>query len=202
MKNTTRLALALALALASSGAHAQDLGYTWLEGGYARVNVDVDGVGDADFDGITLRGSAQLGVSDFYAVGALDATRSDDAGADVDFSAVQGGVGYRYELGSSVDLISELSLLRVEIDSDGAGDADASGGRIAVGARAVLADNVEGHVRAHYTGGGDFDGSFGGAIGAQLRVGDVWGLVAEIETGELGDGVDVTGVRLGARATF
>lgn len=201
----TAMLLALALASASFGANAQDMGYTYIEGGLTRVNVDVDGIGDADFNGAALRGSAQIGVSDFYAFGGLTYTRNDDAGVDVDFSALNGGVGFRYEVGSSVDLIAELSALRLEVDSDGgggAGDADASGGRAAIGVRAALADNFEGHVRVHYTGGGDFDGSIGGTLGAQYRFGDVWGLIAEVETGELGESVNVTGVLLGVRATF
>ena len=200
MKNT--ILLSVALASASCGVHAQDLGYTYLEGGYARVNVDIDGVGDADFDGVQLRGSAQIGVSDFYVFGGLGIARNDDAGVDVDFSELQGGVGYRYEIGSSVDLISELSVLRQMIDADGVAGADASGGRIAVGARVAMADNVEGYAKLGYTGGGDFDGSFNATIGAQYRWSDSWGVVGELERSRIDAGVDVIRLLIGVRATF
>lgn len=200
MKNAAWLALALAAA--PFGAHAQDLGYTYLEGGYARVNIDVDGVGDADFDGVQLRGSAQIGVSDFYVFGDVGRARNDDGLDDVDFTELQGGVGYRYEVGSSVDLISELSVLRQEVDAGAFGSDVASGGRIAVGARVAFAENFEGYAKVGYTGGGDYDGAFSGTLGAQYRFGDVWGVVGEFETSKLTDGVDVTRLLLGVRATF
>lgn len=200
MKNAAWLALALATA--PFGAYAQDLGYTYLEGGYARLDIDIGGVGDAEFDGAQLRGSTQLGVSDFYVFGGIAAARNDDGIEDVDFTELQGGVGYRYEVGSSVDLISELSLLRQDIDAGPIGSADASGGRIAVGARVAFAENVEGYAKVGYTGGGDYDGAFSGTLGAQLRFGDVWGLVGEFETSQISDGVDVTRLLLGVRATF
>lgn len=200
MKNAC--VLALVLACAPVAAAAQDIGYTYLEGGYARVNVDVDDAGSSDFDGAQVRGSIQLGVSDVYLFGGYGLARNDESGVDVDFSEAQAGVGYRFEVGDTVDLLGELSALRQEVDADGVGGADASGGRLSIGVRAMLGDNVEGYAKASYNGGGDFDGSVSATLGAQLKFGEMWGVVGEVEAGQLSDEVDVAKFLLALRATF
>lgn len=192
------LALAVALAIAPFAASADGLDYTYIEGGYANVEIDTGDalVGDLDFDGVQIRGSAAISES-FYLLGGYGNVSNDDYSMDVDFSELQFGLGYRHGLSDRADLITEVSYLRQEIDFDGFGSEDASGGRVSVGLRGLLADNFEGYVKGSYTDGGDFDGDFSGTLGAQFKFTPVWGVVGEIEAGD-----DVSKTLVGVRASF
>lgn len=192
------LALAVALAIAPFAASADGLDYTYVEGGYANVEIDTGDalVGDLDFDGVQIRGSAAISES-FYLLGGYGSVSNDDYSMDVDFTELQFGLGYRHGLSDRADLITEVSYLRQEIDFDGFGSEDASGGRVSVGLRGLLADNFEGYVKGSYTDGGDFDGDFSGTLGAQFKFTPTWGVVGEIEAGD-----DVSKTLVGVRASF
>lgn len=192
------LALAVALAIAPFAASADGLDYTYVEGGYANVEIDTGDAfaGDVEFDGVQIRGSAAVSES-FYLLGGYGSVSNDDAGVDVDFSELQFGLGYRHGLSERADLVTEVSYLRQEIEADGFGSDDAAGGRVSVGLRGLLADNFEGYVKGSYTDGGDFDGDFSGTVGAQFRFTPLWGVVGEIEAGD-----DVTKALVGVRASF
>lgn len=190
-----QLALALALAVAPFAASAGELSYSYVEGGYARVNVDAGGFGDFDFDGVQLRGSAAV-ADNVYLFGGYGSVTNDDYGVDFDFTELQLGVGYRHELSIRADFIAEVGYLRQELEAQG-DSIDAAGGRVSVGFRGALSDNFEGLVKASYTDGGDFDGDFSVTAGALVKFNPTWGLVGEIEAGE-----DVTKYLLGVRASF
>lgn len=191
-------ALAVLLAAASFAASAGELSYSYIEGGYANVEIDTGDAlaGDVDFDGFQIRGSAAVSES-FYLHGGYGNVTNDEAGVDIDFSEIQIGVGYRHGLSDRADLITELSYIKQEIDFDGFGSVDADGGRISVGVRGLMADNFEGYVKGSYTDGGDFDGEFSGVVGAQFKFNQTWGLVGEVEAGE-----DLTKLMVGVRASF
>ncbi|WP_119716934.1 outer membrane beta-barrel protein [Cognatilysobacter tabacisoli] len=191
------LALAVALAIAPFAASADGLDYTYIEGGYANVEIDTGDAfaGDVEFDGVQIRGSAAISES-FYLLGGYGNVTNDDFGADIDFNELQFGLGYRHGLSERADLVTEVSYLRQEVDFPG-GSEDTSGGRVSVGVRGLLADNFEGYVKGSYTDGGDFDGDFSGTIGAQFKFTPVWGVVGEIEAGD-----DVTKYLVGVRASF
>lgn len=192
------LALAVALAIAPFAASADGLDYTYVEGGYANVEIDTGDAfaGDVEFDGFQIRGSAAVSES-FYLLGGYGNVSNDEFGGDIDFSELQFGLGYRHGLSERADLVTEVSYLRQEIEADGFGSDDAAGGRVSVGLRGLLADNFEGYVKGSYTDGGDFDGDFSGTVGAQFRFTPVWGVVGEIEAGD-----DVTKALVGVRASF
>lgn len=195
-----QLALALALAALPLTALAAEPNYTYVEAGWARLNVDADGIGDVDFDGFQVRGSVEAG-KDFHFFGSYGSTTNDDAGIDVDVDELQLGVGYHYPLGNgSTDLIAEVGYLRQEIDAGDFVDGKADGYRASVGFRSAFNDRFEGYVKGSYSGG-DFDG-FSGLVGAQVKFNQTWGLVGEIEAGEIDDGVDATKYLVGIRASF
>ena len=191
-------ALAMLLAAAPFAASAGELNYNYIEGGYATVEIDTGDafVGEVDFDGFQIRGSAAVSES-FYLHGGYGNVTNDEAGVDIDFSEIQIGLGYRHGLSDRADLITEVSYLTQEIDVDGLGSEDADGGRVSVGVRGLLADNFEGYVKGSYTDGGDFDGDFSGLVGAQFKFNQTWGLVGEAEAGD-----DVTKLMVGVRASF
>lgn len=192
------LALALALALAAPvAASANELSYTYVEGGYAQVTLDGEdlGAGDIDFDGFQLRGSAAM-TDNVYAFGGYGSVTNDDFGADIDVNEVQLGAGFRHGLSERADFIAELGYVRQEVEALGE-SFDATGGRLSAGFRGLLSDHFEGLVKASYNDGGDFEGDFSFTAGAQVKFNPTWGLVGEIEAGE-----DLTKYLVGVRASF
>jgi hypothetical protein len=198
-----QIALALALAVAPFAASAGELSYNYVEGSYAHLNIDVDGVGDAHFNGGQLRGSFQV-IDQVYLFGGYGKVRNDDAGVDVDFDEAQLGVGFRMPVSDSADFIAELGALRQEIEVGGDSQ-KADGGRASVGVRTQAGESLEGWVKASYTDGGDFEGGFSGTVGALFKFNPTWGVLAEIEYGESDDAgldVDMTKFLIGVRASF
>jgi hypothetical protein len=191
------LVLALALAAAPLAAQADEISYTYVESGYAAVDLDLafDGP-ELDFDGFQLRGSAAISDS-LYVHGGYGSVTNDDAGFDLDFNVAQLGLGYRFGLSDRADLVGELGYIRQEFDAGSNGSVKADGGRVSVGVRALLADNFEGWAKGSYTDGGDFEGDFSGTVGALVKFNPTWGLVGEIEAGE-----DLTKYLIGVRASF
>lgn len=194
-----QLLLALALAAAPFAASANDLSYTYVEGSLARMNLDLDGFGDVDFDGGQLRGSVKVADA-LYLFGGYGRVRNDDAGIDIDFNESQFGLGFRAPVGAGADFIAEIGLVRQEIKAVGERD-HADGGRLSLGFRGQSGGTLEGWVKGSYNDGGDFDGDFSATLGAQLKFNPTWGLVAEIEHGDLGD-LELTRYSVGVRASF
>lgn len=188
------LVLAALLAAAPFAATAGELSYNYLEVGYANVDIDSE-LGDIDFDGFQLRGSAAV-AENIYLFGGYGSVTNDEFGADIDFDEVQLGVGFRHALSPRADFIGELGYIKQEISAPGVSE-DANGGRLSAGFRGLLADNFEGLVKASYTDGGEFDGDFSFTAGAQFKFTQTWGLVGEIEAGD-----DVTKYLVGVRASF
>lgn len=190
-----QLVLALVLAAASFGATAGELSYSWIDGGYSRTNVDLDGT-DVDFDGYAVRGSAALGQS-FYVFGGYSSANNDDFGADIDVNQGQIGLGFHHALSDRADFIAELGYLNTEVEALGLSD-DAEAYRGSIGFRGELTDNFEGVAKASYSDAGDDqDGEFSGTLGAQFKFNQTWGLVGEVELGD-----DVTQYLIGVRASF
>lgn len=107
-------------------------------------------------------------------------------------------------MGERVDFLAELSYLRQDIDLKtslgnlSVNDSDSfTGGKIAVGIRGAVSDNVEGWLKAGYLDGGDFDGSFVGTLGGQVKFNPTWGIVGEVEIIE-----SESNYRVGVRASF
>jgi len=76
---------------------------------------------------------------------------------------------------------------------------------VSAGFRGQSGDLLEGWIKASYTTGGDFDGTFSGQLGAQVRFNPTWGLVGEVEVGEFdGEDFDLDAVKylVGVRASF
>ena len=194
-----QLAAALMLACAPFAASARDsLGsFTYVEAGVQRLSVDFDiPGGDAiDFDGIGLRGSLELSDS-FYLYGGLGWARNDDFTTDIDAYQAQGGLGYRYTVFDNADLTAELGFQHTELDAGSVSD-NLDADRASVGVRGVLSNSIEGWVKANYVDGSDYDGEFSGTLGAQFIISETWGIVGEIEAGDL-----TSQYMLGVRASF
>ncbi len=202
--------LALALALAPFAASAAPLSYTYVEGGWNKLHVEDDLLDNPEADGGFIRGSYDLGsgVNVFGGV----SRASEDFGlapgvrADLDLTQYELGLGYHQSMSDRVDFIAELAYARLDADLDVSGYGkigdDIKGGRAALGVRGQFNDALEGLLKVNYYGGGDFDETFTGVIGAQYKFNPTWGITAEIEHGELLSNNEDTRYMVGVRASF
>lgn len=161
--------IALALfAVAPVTLVAQELNYSFVEGGYYRT--DISGLPDADGWGVGA--SAALG-SNFHMFGNWSNQEFDHS--SVDFDSYRVGFGYRHGLSDRTDLVARLSYERVDF---GYG-IDAEGYTAEVGLRASLAPKFEGSIFAGYADGKDASGDFFARVGAQYKFSSRWGLSAD-----------------------
>ncbi len=181
-------------------------GYTYIEAGAARVDVDLYEVNESGNGGY-LRGSMAI-TDDLYLFGGYDRVAK-SWGADVEHAKItidqaEIGFGASIPLGSPrVNFISELSLLRLggKLDYKSRGYSDyLYAGKLMVGIRARPVSNLELWAKAGYLRVDDnllIDDSAVGNVGIQYRFTPTWGVVGEAEFYE-----DVRFYRLGVRASF
>lgn len=194
-----QLAAALVLACLPFTASARDsLGsFTYVEAGVQRVSVDLDSLGNDsfDFDGIGIRTSIELG-DNLYIYGGYAFSRNDDFAVDIDARQANAGIGYRHTVFDNADLTAELGFQHTELAADNF-EENIDGARLSIGLRGALGNSFEGWVKANYVDGSDYDGEFSGTLGAQFVINETWGIVGEVEAG------DVTSqYMLGVRASF
>ncbi|MBF6023102.1 outer membrane beta-barrel protein [Lysobacter niastensis] len=208
------LALAVALAVAPFAVYADEISYTYVEGGYAQLNQDAplieNGVelDDIEAAGFFIGGSAAVS-DDFHVFGGYRSGNDDvrvtvfgvDAGdIDTDLSQFNIGFGYHHSISDRTDLVTELSYISTEVDAEGGGESSSSDGddvRVSVGVRHMMADSFEGWIKGHYSDGDFYDGTFSASLGGQFKFNPTWGVVGELEFGD-----DTSIFTIGARASF
>jgi len=122
--------------IVAAPALADDLNYTYIEGGY--VDTELDGGIDVDGDGLLLEASFAITESLFVAGGYT--TQDFDLG--VDYDRVQVGVGGHVSLAPNFDLVGQLSYVDVTVDTP-FGDFDDDGFGAMVGVRSRILEVVE-----------------------------------------------------------
>lgn len=202
------LMLAAILAGGALPAHAADLSYTWIEGGYAQLNIDDDFLGDPEGKGGYVRGSYQLSSQAYVFGGYARVSEDYSYGGDrldVDVDQTELGFGFRMEAGDNVDFTADIALVRLGADAevrfangDRFGlDDSTNAGRVTVGLRGTPSPRTEAWIKGGYLDGSDLDGEFVGTLGGQFKFNPTWGLVVEGEvTG------DFTRYFAGVRASF
>lgn len=219
------------LSLLSFAAPAADFSYSYIEAGYAKSKQDIGHdawraptirTGDIDADGYYLKGSVELGQTPFYLFGGYKKASDDNVSVrvtdplalvvptklDVDAKQFDLGFGYHHGLSDRVDLVTELSYLRTDLDVDAVSlvapftrvrgrSVDGDDYRVGVGIRGQLAQNFEGWIKAHYTDGDYYDSQFGGTLGVLVKFNPTWGVSAEAEVGD-----DNQLYTIGVRASF
>lgn len=195
-----QLAAALLLACAPFAASARDsLGsFTYVEGGYQRLNVDfgTPGSDSLDFDGIGIRTSIELS-DNLYLYGGYAWSRNGDLPTNINARQAHAGLGYRYTVFDNADLTADVGFQHTELDGSGPGKNNLDAARVSVGLRGALGNNFEGWIKANYIDGSDYKGDFSGTLGAQFIINETWGVVGEAEFGDL-----TSQYMLGVRASF
>jgi hypothetical protein len=205
MRNT--LLLTALLAAMPFAASANETTYTYVEGGYARLNIDDSENSNQGLDGGYLRGSFAVGEQVHLFGGYGHVTNDFDIGGfDVELTVKQAefGVGYHMPLTERIDFTADIAYLRQEIEATGSfggasasEEATANGGRATLGLRGKPSTRTEAWIKAGYIDGGDFEGDFVGTLGGQIQFSQTWGIVGEVELIE-----DSTQYLLGVRASF
>ncbi len=217
---TTPLAVGIILGWGSC-AFAEEPRYSFFEVQFTGQSLDRKGVQDQpEFqqsvqvetdsgEGITF--SAGLGLwKNFYLYGDFVSTDIDDdavitnqdpdspfrAGDEFDLTTLRGGLGYRYQLNFTTDIVAQAGYESVDLDFGSfAGenfDSDDKGFGALLGLRTIIRDRLELHAHGRYSDVGDpeiganeFDSDilFGGGIGYRLVRG-LW-VRGDYETGEI-----------------
>jgi Outer membrane protein beta-barrel domain len=195
-----QLAAALLLACAPFAASARDsLGsFTYVEGGFQRLSVDfgTPGSDSLDFNGVGIRASKELS-DNFYIYGGYAWSKNSDLDTSIYARQMQAGFGYRYTVFDNADLTADVGFQHAKLDGAGSNDNTLDAARVSVGLRGALGNNFEGWLKANYVDGSDYDSEFSGTLGAQFIINETWGVVGEVEAGDL-----TSQYMLGIRASF
>jgi hypothetical protein len=178
------MALAALLLLFGAGpAAAQEIRYSWLDMSFMGQDIDRSGVqvpipgqsvevAGSDGSGIRFRGSVgtwkNLYLFVNYASTDIDVdaviTNSQgvfEASDEFDFTAIRGGLGWKYSVFNKTDIFAEVSYDSTDFDFGSfAGenfDADAQEIGGALGFRTLFGDHFEVKVQGRYTNVGDID---------------------------------------------
>lgn len=175
-----RSALAVLALGFAAGAPAADLSYSYVDAGWAQSDIDdLDEKGDGFF----VRGSVGFAESWFASAGYRQVS-FDVGGLDIDFEAIDVGIGGHMPLSDSVDGVARLSYIDVSADGPFGASADDSGYGVSLGVRARPAPQFEIEAMLDYTdldeSGDDTAGRLGGrfyftpafAIGAEVSFSD------------------------------
>lgn len=202
------LMLAAVLATSALSAHAADLSYTWVEGGYARLNIEDDYLGDPEGKGGYVRGSHQFSPR-AYVFGGYARISEDYAYAgnrfDVEVDEAELGFGLRTAASDNLDFTADIAAVRLGAEAeirfaDGTRvheDGHSIAGRVTAGLRGAPSPRTEAWAKAGYMRGRSQGGEFTGTLGGQFKFNRTWGVVAEAEVMD-----DFTRYFAGVRASF
>jgi len=166
----------LLLAATPLAAMADDMSYSYVDLGYAQL--DIDGVGPSA-DGFGLRGSIGFAQNWFAFAGY---TAESVQGIDIDTISV--GVGGHYGFTDNLDLVGRLGYFEINLDAGGGLNADDNGYLADVGLRGRVGDAVELEGGLHYTDlsdGGDDTALY---VGGRFHFNKTWALGAEYASGD------------------
>ena len=201
--------LAAMLATVGFAANANELSYTYVEGGYTKLHIDEEFLDNPEGDGGYIRGSVAI-APQVYVFGGYgrvsDDFRESTAKLEVSVDQTELGIGYHMPFSDRMDFTADIAYVRQEaelkISGVGAGfdgklSEDAKGGKASVGLRGMPSARTEAWIKAGYIDGGDFEGDFVGTLGGQVKFNPTWGLVGEVEVID-----DTTRYMVGVRASF
>ncbi len=185
MRNSSaKIVAVLLLMVCSSATLAQDVRYSWFEISYVQQDIGKDGsmtdellgqtvtISSTDGNGIKFRGSVGTWHNLFAFVDfnssdlIVDATVSNSQGQvsardEFDFTAIRGGVGFRWPVMQKTDIYAAVSYDSTDLDFGSfAGenfDASTKDLGATVGIRSIFRDKFELRANIRYSGVGDVD---------------------------------------------
>jgi len=145
-RNTLAALMGLAL-IAAPAANAEGLSYTYLEGRLVHTQLDVleTSAVTANGNGAGIAGSFAFGETGLFVAGSYDTVDTDEADISLDRTSL--GLGYAMPLGETLHLVFDAKALRLKGTVEGVSESE-SGYQATLGARSMLADNVEGSIKA------------------------------------------------------
>lgn len=214
--------LALALAAAPLAAPADELGYTYIEGGFQRLDIDNLGEGNGAAVNASLAITDKLHLFGGYSRQSEESTLAVDpdfgtVGLDTDLNWYRVGLGFNHSFNDRLDLVVRGAYERMHADFDvdtgnasGGFDGKAEGWSAEVGLRSLLAERFEGWASVGYADLGDVelagvdldtdegeDDQVYGRVGAQFNITPMWGVVGEARVSD-----EFNQYFLGLRASF
>jgi hypothetical protein len=210
------LILAALLAATPFTASAVDgLSYNYVEAGWTRLSVDVDGT-DEHTNGGYVRGSWQIAEPAYLFASFNQVQKSYNYGDGLrdkyTLSEPEIGIGYRQEMTERVDFIADIAYVRLMAQVklkgyndyygydgiDGTYKDHSNVGRVSLGVRGKPSWRTEAWIKAGYMDGRDMDkGEFVGTLGGKVNFDTTWGLVGEAQFID-----STTQLSLGIRASF
>lgn len=202
------LILAALLAATPFVASADEMSYTYVEGGWTQVQINDDFLDDPKGDGGYIRGSFAIAPQVHVFGGYSTVSKSySAAGArlKVDLAQPELGIGYHMNMSERVDFTADIAAVRVNAKVkisglpgfNGTGKDHSTAGRATVGVRGKPSARTEAWLKAGVMDGSDMDSTFVGNLGGQVSFNKTWGVVGEIQFIE-----DTTQYVAGVRASF
>lgn len=177
--------------LLASPVMADGLSYNFIEGAYARVELD-DSLVDVDGDGFGIGGSFEINENFF----GLASYSTADFDFGVDLNQLNAGFGFHTGISPNTDFVATLVYVRAEVEAGGFGSIDESGWGASAGLRSMVSDRLEVNGAISYVDFGDGDDtSIGG--GVLYNFTDTFAVGANIGFGE-----DTTTYGVNARLYF
>jgi hypothetical protein len=188
MKGITLLASACLLAPAAAFA---EMNYSVVEG--SLVDVELDGPGNVDGDGIEIAGAYELDDR-FFVLGRYQDL---DLDFDIDGRFIELGAGLHHPLNDTVDFVATLTYFDSELDGPGNGSADDDGLGVSGGIRAELSPEwqVDASVKLVDTDSSGTDSAF--AFGGRYYLKQNMAVSAAAEFGD-----DADTIKIGFRYEF
>lgn len=184
-------------ALATSGfLQAEELRYTYIEGGYVYLEVDQRGSinGDPNGDGWIVSGSWALDDR-FHLFASYADAELEAPGFLLDYSLLGAGVGVRHGLSPAIDLVGRVAYARADVKRS-AGNFNENGFALSAGVRGLATPQLELNAMLSYVDLGGRIGNSGSVdLGAVFSLTDMFALFAEGSLSNEGSGVS-GGVRL------
>ncbi len=207
MRKTLILAALLAAAPVAASA-AEEMSYTYVEGGLTQVRVDDDFLDDPRANGGYVRGSfaiaKQVNVFGGYSQ-VSDKYRVYGARLKYELAQPELGIGYHMNMSDRVDFTADIAWVRLNAEVKISGVPGYNGtykdhtnaARALLGVRGKPSPRTEAWLKAGAIDGSDIDSEFVGVLGGQVKFNKTWGLVAEVQLMN-----DVSQFSTGVRASF
>jgi hypothetical protein len=195
MKIMNAMVGCLMLAAVPLAVQADDMSYSYIEGGYTEA--DLDNV--ADGDGFSVRGSVSFSEN-FFVFGEY-ATFGFPGSVDLD--QISAGLGGHLDISDRVDLVGRVGYTELDLSVPGFGSGSVDGFLVSAVIRGQVSDSFELEAHAVHTDlGSDGGDSTGFVVGGRYFFTESFAAGLEYRTGDELGGADLDVIFVGVRFAF